>query len=382
LRIHQVISSVLEVHGGPSVSVTTLCRELAALGHEVTLHSHAPGPSSPPPSSYRLRLYSAARVLPQLGLSREMPAGLRAAARAGEIMHVHGLWMLADVWPAWAVRGSDCQLVAAPRGMLEPWALAQRRWRKRAMWLAYQGPAVRAAKLLHVTAESELEAVRALGLRAPAALIPNGVAIPNEDETAHFAAPRRTLLFFSRVHPKKGIEPLIRAWCQTQDAFPDWQLRVVGPGAAPYAASLATLARELRAQRISFVGPAYGAAKTAEFRDAQLFVLPTYSENFGLGVAEALAHGVPAIVGRGAPWSGLSAEGCGYWIDNSVAAIGACLRTALALRPAELQALGARGRAWMMRDFSWRERAKELVEAYGWLHQAGPPPRSLRRQGE
>ncbi len=122
MRIHQVLSSALEIHGGPSLTVPTLCEELAALGHEVTLHTLEPAPSAVS-SSYELRTYHWSSVLRRLGLSRDMLGGLRAAARSGAIMHVHGLWMFPNVWPAWAVRNTGCKLVIAPRGMLDAWAL-------------------------------------------------------------------------------------------------------------------------------------------------------------------------------------------------------------------------------------------------------------------
>jgi glycosyltransferase involved in cell wall biosynthesis len=373
LRIHHVISSVLEKYGGPSVTVTTLCRELAVLGHEVTLHTYAPAPLLKP-EGYALQTYHCARAAPRLGLSVDMARGLWAAARSGDIMHVHALWMLSSVLPAWAVRGTTCQLVASPRGMLDPWALGQHPWPKRLVWATCQGPAVRAAGLVHATAETEIDAVRALGITSPVALIPNGVVMPSVAETAHFAVQPRTLLFLSRLHPKKGVDRLLRAWAQVQAEFPAWELRIVGPDSDGYAANLAALARTVAAQRVTFHGPAFGDARTAHFRTAQLFVLPTHSENFGLVVAEALAHGIPAIVGRGAPWQGLIRENCGYWVDNSVPAIAACLRDTLRRSPAELHELGARGRAWMLRDFSWQERARSMVDAYRWLAGAGPKP--------
>jgi glycosyltransferase involved in cell wall biosynthesis len=367
LRIHQVIADVLEVHGGPSVSVPALCDALAGLGHEVTLHTLGPPPLSTP-SSYRLQTYRRARALSKLGLSAELPRALRRAARSGEVMHSHGVWMLPNLAPAWAVRGSACTLVAAPRGMLEPWSLAQNRWPKRLLWLLAQGAALRRAELLHVTALSELQAVRALGLRAPAALVPNGVAVPAESECAHFAG-ARTLLFLSRLHPKKGIDNLIRAWARVQRDFGDWTLQLVGPGDDAYIRELQELVQRTAADRVVFAGPAYGADKRAAFRRAQLFLLPSHSENFGQSIAEALAHGLPAIASLGTPWSGLTRERCGYWIGNDVDALSGCLGQALAQPTAALREMGARGRAWMQRDFSWQARARELADAYAWTRE-------------
>ena len=105
--------------------------------------------------------------------------------------------------------------------------------------------------------------------------------------------------------------------------------------------------------RVSVEGPIYGDAKTAAYREADLFVLPTLNENFGLTVAEALAAGTPAISTKGAPWSGLESEGCGWWIDHGVEPLAAALAHAMALPREALKAMGDKGREWMARDFSW-----------------------------
>ena len=377
MRIHHVIANALAKHGGPSVVVNALCREQAALGHQVTLHSLAPLPEEPP-EGYVSRGYHWSRVARRIGVSVDMPLALRAAAESGEIMHVHGLWMLPNWWPAWAARGTGCRLVCSPHGMLETWALERHRLAKRALWWLAQRRALAAAGLLHATAERELENLRRQGLSAPAALIPNGVTAPDADQIAHFSGSPRTLLVLCRLHPVKGIDQLLRAWVGVQAEFPSWQLRIVGPDSDGHAAELSQLAAALRAERVSFDGPLFGEAKEAAFRDAQLYILPTHSENFGIGVAEALSYGLPAIVGRGAPWQGLEREGAGHWIDNRPESIAACLREALTRSPEELRAQGQRGRAWMLREFSWRKSAEETLAAYRWLREGGDPPHSIR----
>jgi glycosyltransferase involved in cell wall biosynthesis len=377
LRIHHVIANALAKHGGPSVVVTALCREQAALGHMVTLHSLAPLPEEPL-EGFGARGYSWSPIARRIGVSFDMPGGLRAAAQSGDIMHVHGLWMLPNWWPAWAVRGTGCKLVSSPHGMLETWALERHRWAKRTLWHLAQQRALAASGLVHATSERELEAVRAQGLRAPIALIPNAVTPPAQHETAHFARTPRTLLVLSRLHPVKGIDRLLQAWASLQQDFPDWELRIVGPDSDGHGAALMQLAAALRAQRVTFAGPLFGQAKQQAYRDAQLYILPSHSENFGIGVAEALAFGLPAIVGRGAPWQGLEREGAGHWIDNHPERIAACLRGALARSPAELRAQGERGRAWMLREFSWGRSASQLLAAYTWLRDGGGVPPEIR----
>jgi glycosyltransferase involved in cell wall biosynthesis len=380
LRIHHVIASIQEKYGGPSQSVPALCGALAERGHEVALHVYSPAPIGLT-GGYRVRAYHWAGPR-RLGLSRDMPFGLRQAARNGDIMHVHGLWMLPNVLPAWAVRGTRCKLVNSPRGMLEDWALRQSAWAKRAAWLLGQGAAMRASDMVHATADTELASIRRADVSAPVAVIPNGVALPPEDQLARFSSVQRTLLFLSRIHPKKGIDVLLRAWVTVQAEFPEWKLRVIGPGERGYIADLREMAADLRAERVIFEGPLFGADKTEAFRAAELFTLPSHSENFGLSVAEALAHGLPVIVGRGAPWSGIEPQGCGIWTAVDQMALTDALRRMLVLPSADLRAMGLRGRAWMSREYSWENCARMMEESYAWLTGSAPQPPWLHTRSE
>lgn len=136
--------------------------------------------------------------------------------------------------------------------------------------------------------------------------------------------------------------------------------------------------RTLGLARVSIEGPVYGDAKIAAYHNADVFVLPTLNENFGLTVAEALAAGTPAIVTKGAPWSGLESEGCGWWIDHGIEPLAAALEHAMAFPREGLKAMGVRGRAWMARDFSWDRVAHDMLNVYRWLVEGGKPPPGIR----
>ena len=129
---------------------------------------------------------------------------------------------------------------------------------------------------------------------------------------------------------------------------------------------------------MTFAGPVYADAKRALYRRAALHVLPSHSENFGMTVAEALASGTPVIATRATPWSGLEREGCGFWIELGVEPLVHALREATGLERAELLRLGARGRQWMQRDFSWSRVAREMASVYRWLRTGGTAPPSVR----
>ena len=376
LRIHHVVPSVSVSYGGPSRSVPALCDALTELGHRVTLHTYGPTPAGEQ-LRYELLEYREPLVASRFGLSMDILHGLRAAARDSDILHVHGLWTFSSLISAWAVRGTQCRLVVAPRGMLDPWALQQSAYKKRLAWVTAQGRAARAAQLMHATAMSEARAIRDMGLRAPIAVVPNGVDIPADADVARFDRSPRTLLFLSRIHPKKGLDGLLSAWGDVQREFPDWRLHVVGPSNSDYLPKLKRMVHERGLERLEFFGVAEGAAKTEHFRSAQMFILPTHSENFGLAVAEALAYGLPVIVGRGAPWQDVETHQCGYWIDNAASEIAACLRVALRRSPEELRQSGARGRTWMQREYSWLQVAEMMADAYAWLVRGRPIPASI-----
>lgn len=365
VRIHHVVASIDPKYGGPSYTVPALCRALAELGHEVTLH-HCGEPLERS-ANYEVRGYHWSRLFPGLGLSRDMPNGLRNAAKAGHVLHVHGQWILPNLLPAWAVKGTACRLVTSPRGMLEGWAMQQSAWKKRIMWRTLQRAAVQASDLLHATARSEADSIWALGIDRPAAIIPNGMDAPPQSERAHFGSESRTLLFLGRMHPKKGIDRLLAAWALLQSEHPSWNLKIVGPDNSGYLSELRAQADALKLQRLTFLGAVAGAEKTALYRNSQLFVLPTHSENFGVSVAEALSYGVPAVVSRGAPWAELNAHRCGLWTDNDPAALASALGSLMRRPPHELQEMGARGRAWVERDFSWRRCAEMMAASYRWL---------------
>jgi len=230
--------------------------------------------------------------------------------------------------------------------------------------------------------EAEAEEIRNFGVRAPIVVIPNGVDIPSVADPQRPAPPAishlKTLLFLGRVHPKKALPLLVQAWAQVSGEFSDWQLRIVGPDENGHAAELKALAGKLGVERIRIEPPLFGPPKWEALSDASIFILPTLNENFGIAVAEALGAGTPAIVTKGAPWQGLITENCGWWVDHGVASLASAMRAAMRTTPAELQAMGDRGRAWVARDFTWRRIATDMLAVYDWLEHSGPAPATVR----
>jgi glycosyltransferase involved in cell wall biosynthesis len=278
--------------------------------------------------------------------------------------------MMPNVYPGKAVRGTNCKLVVSPRGTLSEWALSQSRFRKQALMWMGQREVLERADCFHATSGAEYEEIRRLGFRQPVAVIPNGIELPEIGEalsTCSSTKPFRTLLFLARIHPTNGVDLLLDAWSELHAAFPDWQLKIAGPLNSRYAQGLQAEIQNRRIPRVEFVGELLGEAKKQAFLDAELYVLPTHSENFGISVAEALAHGVPAIVTEGAPWSGLATKNAGWWIPRTRESLVDTCKEALRLSPHHLVEMGKNARAWMARDFSWDSLAARLCNVYRWL---------------
>jgi glycosyltransferase involved in cell wall biosynthesis len=172
----------------------------------------------------------------------------------------------------------------------------------------------------------------------------------------------------------KGLEMLLSAWTAIAADFSDWELVIAGPLKGAYPESMQTLAREMRAPRVKFAGEVLGEAKRFLLSSAALFVLPSYSENFGMAVAEALAHGLPVITTTGTPWAAISSHNCGWYIAPDKTALRDTLREALNRPLPALHEMGRNGQAWMQRDYSWGRVAEMMQQSYVWLLTGGARP--------
>lgn len=373
MRLVHVVPHVDDEAAGPSYSVPSLCEALAARGHEVELSCLA---ARQPIPGVRVDVHPQWPILTRFAISTSHARALRRKAAEVDIVHNHSLWSMVNVASGWVVPGQHAKLVTSPRGTLSRWALDRRRNVKRVLW-PLQRRVLARADLLHATSEAEYADIRRLGFRAPVAVVPNGIDLPAMP-LHRVETPIRTLLFLGRIHPVKGIDRLLQSWKALEGAHPDWRLVIVGRGEPVHERQARELVGSLALSRVEFVGPRYGSGKSDAYFEADLFVLPSHSENFGMAVAEALAHGCPAVVSRGAPWAGLESERCGWWVDHDVTSLAAALRQAMSLQQGKLAEMGARGRLWMERDYGWNSVAQRMEEAYRWTLGTGPAPQTVR----
>lgn len=375
------LDSISEEASGPSYSVPRLCDALAATGADVTLMTIGVRRAEGRPWHHEVypQNFAAVPLLSRMRFSRGLSIGLAAAAQSASIVHAHGLWLMSNIYPASAARRAGRPLVISPRGMLGGAALRFSAHKKRVVWHALQARALRAADCLHATSDLEYQDIRAAGLTAPVAVIPNGIDVPDASSGPDVdEAAARTVLFLGRLHPKKGLDQLLDAWAMISSAHPAWCLDIVGPIDSPYARALET--RFASSPSVRFRGPLFGHDKAEAYRRAAVFVLPTLNENFGMTVAEALAQGTPVISTKGAPWEGLITNGCGWWIEQGAGPLAASLQEAMSLHPAQRSAMGSAGQRWMAQDFGWRAVGDAMISVYHWLQGRSPAPDCVIRR--
>lgn len=378
LSVLHTVASLDVSAGGPSRTVPATCTHLAREGLDVRLltkdHGNADtvvlpdsdvetvfAPSTPPLiSAYRFQ-QNAQRLIQEHGI---------------DILHDHGVWLPSNLASARAAVKQKTPFVLTARGMLEPWALGFNRWKKTAAWYAYQKWILAQTDLLHATAPAEAEHLRDLGIKTPIVVAPNGVPIPDTYKTEPSPREERTAFFLSRVHPKKGLFHLIDAWATVRPK--GWRLVIAGPDELGHTDDVRARAREHGIlDVVSFPGPIPNDEKWTHYREADLFVLPTFSENFGVVVAEALASGIPAITTTGAPWRDLVTYECGWWIDTGTAPLVEALESAVSLSDAERLRMGERGRQLVIETYTWDAVAQTLHEAYRWLVSPSPETASV-----
>jgi glycosyltransferase involved in cell wall biosynthesis len=369
MKICHVVPSLEDRHGGPSKSVRALAnaqaRVEAAADVQVATTLEA-GQMMIPPGDDAAAIHVFSRDWPRF-LCRSQGLQRYLAGNEFEVMHSHALWLLTLRY-AKAAAGPSCPLVISPRGMMSGWAYEHRRWRKRlAEWLVHPG-AFATASGWHATSPDEADDIRRLGFKQPICVAPNGVLIPSAPELAaaraywHEACPplvgRRVAVFYSRYHRKKRVRELLDLWLAQPRG--DWFLLLVG---VPEEDNADSLNARISAAGASDRAAAFdGSSRPAPFAAADLFVLPSHSENFGLVVAEALAAGVPALVTDKTPWKELGPRDAGWcvpWEDWP-----ATLATALAEPPTALSRRGANGRAWTQHAFTWEGSARTLLDFY------------------
>lgn len=359
MKVLHIISSISKLAGGPARSVQGLVAGLEEVGVEAWLM---------PLKERGLPWVSGIPHFRCPGL--EGARGVRRAVESAideiqpDLVHVHSIWQLSLHQAVVAARGKNIPYIIAPRGSIEVWSLRQKWLKKKlGLWL-YQGRDLKRAVAIHVTAESEAEQARKLGLKQRLILSSNGVNVPDSlpawrqhEDGFHRA------VFVSRIHYKKGLLNLVDAWARVRPQ--GWKMEIVGTDEVGYQRTVEDRVAKYGLQdAFVFTGPLDDSRKWGAYRRADFFFLPTHSENFGIVVAEALYAGLPVVTTKGTPWRELQERNCGLWIDVSVDACEKALKEMCSLSDAERIAMGCRGRELVEERYLWPAIGRQMADEY------------------
>ncbi len=289
-----------------------------------------------------------------------------------DLIHLHGVWD--PLIRAVAALAAKCAkpFVLTPHGMLDPWAMRQKTWKKRlALTLGYRRMLNDAAFLHFLNADERALAER-LHLNSPTRVLPNGIFLEELDplpEKGAFRAAHpelagaRLVLFLSRLHYKKGLDFLADAFAIVGREFADAHLVVAGPDDGAKASFESQIARLGIADRVHLVGPIYAAQKLAALRDCDCFCLPSRQEGFSLAVTEAMACEAPVVISTECHFPEVKEFGAGIIAELNAAAIAAAIASVLR-DPAAARQMGQNGRNLVVSRFTWPKVAKEMIDNY------------------
>jgi glycosyltransferase involved in cell wall biosynthesis len=370
--VHSLTTLALAGGGLPKAACGLASAQAAIPG--VTVHIvHGSDPIAPAnPLAQGVKVHAVSQHWPLAVM--QAPSALQPLlSGADAVLHDHGLWQPFNLSAAGFAARRGLPYVISTHGMLEPWALAHRGLRKRWARRLYQDHLLRGARCLMTTSAAEFEHLRQLGFSGPVAVIPIGIEPGTLPPASRPARETRIALFLSRIHPIKGVIHAIEAW---QAIKPQgWRLKIVGPSELGHREQLERLVRSYGLeQSVSFHDAVAGAEKSRCLDEADVFLLPSHSENFGIVVGEALACGLPVVTTTGTPWAGLLRERCGWYVQPGTESMVGALREVFTTSPQELRAMGERGRQWIQRDFAWDRIATQSLATYQWILGQGAKP--------
>lgn len=374
MKVIQVVSSIDVSTGGPARSITTAAQGVINHSeHEIKLYT---GNSKNPEFGELKAPEKVIEFFEVNKIGRFKALNSLYGFDPSTIFHIHGLWQMSSNQFVRKAQRLNLPYIISPHGMLEPWALNQSYLKKKFALLLYQYSDLKNAKCIHATSVMEANSIRNMGFKNPIAIIPNGVFVSDNFIFNKSHVRNKKVLFISRIYPGKGIENLIDAWFLIPNQIKsDWTLDIVGNGDCEYVDSLNNriTSKQLN-DSIQILGPIYDSRKEQMILDSDVFVLPTFSENFGMVVAEAMSFGLPVITTKGAPWEELETHNAGWWIDIGVEPLVRALSEAMTTPKEKLVEMGLNGRKIIEEKYSVEKVSKQMIELYEWILKKGPKP--------
>ena len=396
VRILHVLATLDPQSGGPAQACLEMAQAVADRGHDVAIFAtdFAVDGQDGRPSNLGLFPKLDVRLFPVQAprpwkRSSDMNRALRSEVARFDIVHIHSLYLFHNWSAARACRQNNVPYIVRPHGLLDPYIHRRHRWRKRLMEVAFQNHALHCAAAIHYTADLERDISQPYANNDRSVVIPLGVNLPDTNSSSIRSAlserfpetaNKTVLLFLSRLHRKKGLDLLIPALAQARAVNPNLHLVLAGPDDGALADTLASIAQAGLENSVTITGMLRGADKAAAFAGADFFVLPSYSENFAIAAAEAMAYGLPVIVSDQVNiHPDITASGAGMVVDCSVASLTRAIND---MAQADRPAMGRRARILVEEKYSWPAVGRALEHLYATItadHQRGMPVATSNR---
>jgi glycosyltransferase involved in cell wall biosynthesis len=382
MKILHVIANLAPRYGGPSKACREMARAVAQLGHQVriyTTNQDGPGILPVPTDSPVWQEGVEVRYFPIQpprfwGTSWPLARALRQEIKTVDLVHVHNLYLFHDLVAGYCCRTLGVPYLIQPHGSLDPFIHRRHRGRKRFMEWGFQNRNIREASAILFTTAAERELAAPFTFGTPGVVVPLGIDL---DECAARPEPgsfrrrhpeigdKPIILFFGRINFKKGLDILARAFGVVARQRQDVHLVIAGPDNDGWGARVRPWLEEAGVLgRTTFTGMLLGPDKLAVLQDAAMFVLPSYSENFGIAVIEAMAAGLPVIISdRVNIWQEVQAGRAGRVIPCDAGALADQILDLLT-HPDAAAGMGQKGRALVQERFQWPRIAPRLAEAY------------------
>lgn len=363
--------------GGPVPVVEALAHEQSRLGLDVQVLSTAVGTVQVDPHS---RACFSLRLFPQDLLARlwtahsaQLAREIRRTVRDVDIVHVHEIWHHPHAVACSTARKYEKPYIVTPHGELDPWCLAQKRLRKDVFAVLAQRRYLQHAAAVHALTADEESAIRAFGTTAPVEVIPNGLEIaqflglpPHHTfEKAHPELRGKTvILFLARLHPKKGLDILARAFRRVAESRPEAHLVVAGPDSNGYQATIEGVLNASGLQdRVTFTGMLLGDQKSEALSRADIFVLPSHSEGFSMSILEAMACRLPVLITHQCHFPEVAISEAGIVVNPNEPEVVAALITLLG-NPQLRHEMGQRGFQLVESQYTWQHTTERVVRMY------------------
>ncbi|MGB3385328.1 MAG: glycosyltransferase [Marinomonas sp.] len=388
MKIFALIENISNEYGGPANSLPNM---LEAIRSELSIESLVYSISSSKDERNEfIERFSIPWIRCQkigfdkIKYSHELNYKLSIDLNNDDLLFSNNLWNYPAFLAAQLSRKKDIPHIISIRGSLYPWSLGQSNIIKKIAWNFFQKKSLQQASLIHVTCSDEYKAVRDLGITSPIAIVPHGINyddyqnLPKKSNAIEYLGlnqNKKYILFMSRLHKKKGLDLLLELWPELVDKFPDWCLLIVGPDYSNYTDSISKLAIENDiVHNIKTLGMLTGDKKKCVLAASEFFVLPTYTENFGVVIGEALAAGLPVITTTGTPWSEIGSHNCGKYINLSKENVSQALQEMMSMEEKPFNIMSDNAKLLIKNNYSWSAQAIKFGQALDFVLTKKPAP--------